>query len=253
MPRPRKSSGERSGVKSAVRVLELLEFFDRIERPATLSEIARELGYPQSSASMLVGSLIDRGYLSVSADRRIQPTARVPMLGRWVDVWITDGRIDQLMRHLSRETGETILLGILSDIYAVYIDTIAATKPMRLHIPRGTLRPIAASGMGLMLLSALDDDELAARVARARSTQTEGARPAKLSSIMAEVREIRKNGYSLSTDRVVTGAGIICILLPRAVRDQPVAIGIGGLSSGIVENSRDFLALLRSSVAFYLA
>lgn len=252
MPRPRKPRADQGSVKSAVRVLELLEFFDRIERAAPISEIARELGWPQSSTSMLVGSLIDRGYLTSTPDRKIQPTARVPMLGRWVDVWITDGRINQLMRDLGQETGETILLGIPSDIHSVYIDVIAATKPMRLQLPRGTLRPIADSGMGLLLLSGMADEEVARRVARAAAAQPPGAPPLHLDAVMAEVRRIRKDGFSLSTDRVVSGAGIVCMLLPRAVSDQPMGLGIGGLSSGIEEHADEFVALLRTKIASYL-
>lgn len=252
MPRPRRVTGEQSAVKSAVRVLELLEFFDRIERAAPVSEIARELGWPQSSTSMLVGSLIDRGYLTSTPDRKIQPTARVPMLGRWVDVWITDGRISQLMRDLGQETGETILLGIPSDIHAVYIDAIPATKPMRLQLPRGTLRPIADSGMGVLLLSGMADDEVARRVARVNAALPPEAPPLKLEEVMAEVRDVREKGFAMSTNRVVSGAGIVCVLLPRAVREQPVGLGIGGLSSGIEENAAEFVALLRAKIAAYL-
>jgi len=252
MPRPRKATGDQAGVKSAVRVLELLEFLDRIERPAAVSEIARELDWPQSSTSMLVGSLVDRGYLAAAPDRRIQPTARVSMLGRWVDARITDGRIGQLMRDLGRETGETILLGIPSGIHSIYIDTIPATNPMRLQLSRGTRRPLAGSGMGLLLLSGMSDDEVARRLARADAARPAGAAPLDIGEVTREVRRIREQGYALSTDHVVQGAGIVCVLLPDGMSEQPVGIGIGGLSSGIAENAAAFVALMREKIATYL-
>ena len=68
-------------VKSAVRVLEVLELFDRLQREASVGEIARELGYPVSSTSMLLGNLLERGYLRHGPDQRSYfPTPRVTLL-----------------------------------------------------------------------------------------------------------------------------------------------------------------------------
>lgn len=252
MPRPRKSF-DTAGVKSATRVLALFELFDRLERPASVTEIAREMDIPQSSTSMLVNSLIDRGYLTALPDRRVQPTARVSMLGRWIDERITDGRVARLMRDLGEETGETILLGIASDIHVVYIAVIPATRAMRLHIPAGTRRPIADSGMGLMLLSAMDDGEIARRVARATQAREPGATPLVHEDIMAEIAAIRARGHALSASRIVPGAGIVCTLLPTAEGSQPMAIGIGGQAFEVVEKEEGFADLLAAKIARHFA
>lgn len=248
MPRPRRAF-DTGGVKSATRVLALFELFDRLERPASVTEIARELAIPQSSTSMLVNGLIDLGYLTALPDRRVQPTPRVSMLGRWVDGRITDGRVTRLMRELGEETGETILLGIASDIHVVYIAVIPATRAMRLHIPAGTRRPIAASGMGLMLLSAMDEDEITRRIARADLAREPGAAPVDLAATLAEIRAIRTKGHALSASRIVPGAGIVCRLLPTADQSQPMAIGIGGQAFEVVEKEAAFAALLRGKIA----
>lgn len=248
MPRPRKSF-DTGGVKSATRVLALLELFDRLQRPAGVTEIAREMGIPQSSTSMLVNGLIDLGYLTALPDRRVQPTPRVSMLGRWVDDRVTDGRVTRLMRELGDLTGETILLGIASDIHVVYIAVIPATRPMRLHIPPGTRRPIAASGMGLMLLSAMTDAEVGQRIARAASAGEPDGPPLDPVAIRAEIEAIRARGHALSASRIVPGAGIVCALLPTADHSQPMAIGIGGQAFEVVEKEAEFAALLHRLIA----
>ena len=53
---------QRSTVKSAARVLAILEYFDDLQRPSTVTEIAEELTYPQSSTSALLRSLVSMGY-----------------------------------------------------------------------------------------------------------------------------------------------------------------------------------------------
>lgn len=251
MPRPRSAKGAQTPVKSALRVLEVLEHFAAIERAASVSELARALNYPQSSTSMLVRTMIEQGYLAEAEERKVLPTPRVAMLGRWLDTRVTDARLHQLMRDLSQETGETILLGIASDCNAIYAEAIPATNPMRLHIPRGTTRPIEASGVGLMLLSAMDDAEIARRVERAAGLRDEDQR-VPLHAVMEEVEAIRRRGYSRSVDRIAPGAGIVCVLLPGTTPDTPVALGIGGLSSLLLERTEELVALLRSRIAQYL-
>ncbi|MEW6257546.1 MAG: helix-turn-helix domain-containing protein [Pseudomonadota bacterium] len=252
MPRPRSPKGAQAPVKSALRVLEVLEHFAAIERPASVSDLAKALNYPQSSTSMLVRTMIEQGYLAEAEERKVVPTDRVAMLGRWLDTRLSDTRLHKLMRDLSQRTGETILLGIPSDCNAIYAEAIPATNPMRLHIARGTTRPIEASGVGLMLLSAMDDAEIARRVARAAGLREEHQR-VPLHAVMEEVEAIRRRGYSRSVDRIAPGAGIVCVLIPGTAPDNPVAIGIGGLSSLLLERTDELVALLRDRTAHHLS
>ena len=57
-------------VKSAARVLELIEFLSGCAEPVTLKEITAELGYPKSSAHALAQTLVSRGYAIQDATER---------------------------------------------------------------------------------------------------------------------------------------------------------------------------------------
>ena len=50
-------------VKSAVRVLELIEYLAGCAEPVSLKEITQELGYPKSSTHALAQTLVARGYV----------------------------------------------------------------------------------------------------------------------------------------------------------------------------------------------
>lgn len=242
-----------ASVKSAVRVLDLLEYFDRIERPASVGDIARGLDWPQSSTSMLVASLVSCGYLAYATDgRRLRPTARVSLLGRWIDTRVADDRVAGLMADLSAATGETVLLGTLSDITCIYVEVVPATRAMRLHIPRGTTRPIAASGMGLLLLSALDDTAIAARLDRIGRLAPPGITAVQRKAVMAEVETIRRTGFAISIDRVVVGAGVVCVLLPDAGSSPPLGVGLGGQSAVIRQQQASLVALLHAKVGRWM-
>jgi hypothetical protein len=72
-------------VKSAVRALEVLELFDRLRREASVGEVARLLGYPLSSTSVLLATLTGRGYLQPgTVPFTYRPTLRLARLGAWI-------------------------------------------------------------------------------------------------------------------------------------------------------------------------
>lgn len=77
--------GSGTAIKSARRVLEVFEFFASRQEAATVMDVARELGYPQSSTSTLLKSLLKVGYMSYDRhSRRYMPTLRIVLLGTWL-------------------------------------------------------------------------------------------------------------------------------------------------------------------------
>lgn len=54
-------------VKSALRVLEILELFDAGRRPLRVADIVDRMNVPQSSPSMLLKTLVARGYMDFDA------------------------------------------------------------------------------------------------------------------------------------------------------------------------------------------
>ena len=100
-----------TNVKSAVRVFEVLEFFDTLRRDASLSEIARELGYPASSTSMLLQSMVECGYLAQGEKRTFRPTPRVKLLGAWIaPVLDPNGPVTSMMEWLGMQCGQAVVL-----------------------------------------------------------------------------------------------------------------------------------------------
>ena len=94
-----KLSVDQKTVKSATRVIEILEFFDDLQAPATVMEVADSLGYPQSSTSALLRSLVALGYINYDAFKRTYVTSsRVALLGSWMKAqFLSEGAIITMM------------------------------------------------------------------------------------------------------------------------------------------------------------
>ncbi|HYF18084.1 MAG TPA: helix-turn-helix domain-containing protein [Ramlibacter sp.] len=90
-------------VKSAVRALEVLELFDRLQREASVGEVARLLGYPLSSTSVLLSTMMGCGYLRAGAAQHTYvPTPRLARLGAWIGpFWNSAPARDRHLRRAS--------------------------------------------------------------------------------------------------------------------------------------------------------
>lgn len=245
-----------TGVKSAVRVMQVLEFFDQIQRDARVSEIVEHLGYPQSSTSALLKSLVQTGYLDyLPTTRSYMPSPRLALLGSWIGGSpVRDGSIGRMMDELSEETGETILLASSNGIYAKYIHVVQATNSLRLHVPLGTQRTLVWSAMGAALLSDMSDDAIRLLVRRTNAEAPSGQKTVNIEKTIDNVNQFRKNGYFFSRGMVIPGAGVISMRLPirSAEPGRPLAIGIGGLLDSIEDRERRLVRLLRNAIDRYI-
>lgn len=241
-----------SSVKSAIRVLEVLEYLDSTRHDASVTEIARELGYPISSTSMLLQTMAERGYLEQDARRTYRMTPRVTLLGAWVAPRLApDSAVLTMMAELSGSCGAAIVLAIAGKTQVRYIYVIPATKTVRMHVSPGTTRPMANSGFGRLFMSAMSDEDVRQVVFRHNAQLPMGSTQLTLSAVQQDIRMILSNGYAVSYNQATPGAGVVAVKLPEHSTDIPMAVGIGAPSELIRENAVAYAKLLKDCVQRY--
>lgn len=237
-------------VKSAVRVIEVLEFFDTVQREASLSEIALELGYPLSSTSMLLQSLVKRGYLSQGDKRLFKLTPRVKLLGSWLSPLLdANGPVTSIMDWVGTQCQQLVVLAAPEHMQVRYIRMVQATGTVRMHVTLGSVRPLPTSGLGRLFMSKMSDEEIDHVVRMHNAGVGNEAVPLITAVLRRELQAIRTAGCSVSFDMVSPGAGVVAVLVPTAVNDTPLAIGIGAPSALIRAKAEDFTALLKDAVS----
>lgn len=236
-------------VKSAVRVFEVLEFFDAVQRAASLSEIAAALGYPLSSTSMLLQSLVERGYLAQGEKRAYRLTPRVKLLGGWLSPLLdANGAVTSLMDWVGVQCQQLVVLAVPETLQVRYIRVVPATGTVRMHVTPGAVRPLPTSGFGRLFMSQMADEEVE-QVLRSHNAQqpTEALRLG-AAALRRDLQAIRSTGYSVSFDKVSPGAGVVAVQLPVPLNETPLAVGIGGPSALIRANATAYGALLQDGV-----
>lgn len=245
------SSQMQTSVKSALRAVQIFEFFLETRHSATAKEIAKGLGIPQSSTSMLLRSLRDHGYLDYDTDDRTYlPTPRVTLLGAWLDKGpIRDGRLIDALNWLSEQTLEAVVVATRIGIFTHYIYVMQSKGKLRYHIPMGSRRLAVNSATGHVLLSLLDDKEIAAIVRRTNSEIQDVQIDPK--DTLVNIETARVKGYAFSRGLVTAGAGAIAMTLPHSIDTaaRPLAICIAGPLTDLVEREEELVSKLKLSVA----
>jgi DNA-binding IclR family transcriptional regulator len=238
-------------VKSAVRVLQVLEYFQHLRRPCALKEICEALAYPQSSGTVLMKNLVTLGYLSYDrVTRHYFPTLKVAALGDWVgQALFGQGEIFELMRDLHVATGEAVSICSQNDIYMQYIRVIQSVHPLRFHTEEGSMRPLTQSAVGWMLMSVHPDKAVERLIRRANIATPPGSPRPSLATMMERIHAARRDGVTYAEHVPLAGGATICTLLPVTVQGKAVALGVGGAIERMRPNRDRYVQMVKDLAA----
>jgi len=251
------TSSETSGegvVKSAGRVLRILELFDVLRREAPVYEVAELLALPQSSTSVLLRSMVVMGYLQFNrTTRAFKPTTRVALLGNWVNgTMISDGLLMRLLQRINARTNQAVVVAVRNQIWSEYIHVVQATTPVRLFVVKGSRRSLVRSGTGLMLLADLSDTDVK-RIALRTNAEAGADEPRDcIRTLMQQVAEVRGQGWAATFDTITKGGGMIAMRLPQVDTEEQLVVGVPGVTDNLRANLDIYLNVLREETARYI-
>lgn len=234
-------------VKSARRVLEVLELFAENHEPMTVMQVVHGLKIPQSSTSQLLGSLQALGYLRYDPQSRtFAPTLRVMLLGSSVhDEVFGHGRVLALLEDLRREFDLSVIIGMQQGLYVRYIVTLCVSGPGAPAFRTGVLRPICRVAVGKALLSKKSDAEIGLIVRGANALAQDPRQRVSQASVLADVRLCQQEGWTETHGTAVRGKNVIAVPLPPLPNQPDLAIGLGGLEFQIGKQRSAAVARLK--------
>ncbi len=237
-------------IKSAQRVLEVLEYFNSERREGTVMDIARTYGYPQSSTSELLSCLVALGYLRRDLRARTyKPSARVAMLGAWVQPDLfRHGAALSLMDELAADVGATIMIASRVGLGAQVFQVVEPQNAGASMITTGQSMLLMHSAPGKALLSCMRADELKKLVHRMNAESEEALR-VRFEDLSAELDQVRSKGFAVSC---ADGVAMVSVLLPRKAEDEPLALTIVVPEQRVEANLDHFVQALRGAVSRHI-
>ena len=206
------------------RGLRVLGSFDDAPHPLTLSDVADRVGIARASARRALLTLAALGFVETNG-RTFRLTPKVLTLAR---AFLTSNPVAAVMQpiveRVSAETNEACSAALLDGQEVVFVARASPTRILTVGLEIGYRLPAHATAVGRVLLAALDDRQLDARLAQAEPvilTDRTLVDPARLK---AAILEVRRSGLSVVDGEVERG------FLSVAV---PVRNARGGLSCAI--------------------
>jgi DNA-binding IclR family transcriptional regulator len=222
------SGGSTSVSQTAIRCLEVLQVVSDHRRSGSrrglaLKDVVEKTGFNSSTAYRYLQTLEQYGLLQKDGDGLYKLGLKV------VELYHAFSDSNDLrsvaydhMLTLSKETEETVFLGILDDLEVFYLERVDSPLPIRPHTQIGGRNRLYCTGLGKAILSQRPD--------LISPVLDQGLEPLTSNTItdheklMAELQECRKRGFAL--DDMENEPEVRCVAAPIFDQEGHVAAAL---------------------------
>ncbi len=215
-------------VKQAANVLDILEYFAREQKAASLAELSRHFGWPRSSTFNLISTLVERGFLYEPKPRNgFYPTPRWLALAREIaGAEPLPEAAGALMQALASATGETVWMAAHSGQYAVLLSAIQSSQAVRYTAEPGQRVPLHGTASGQAIMSQMDAAQVAGILRRAVFERFGPGTPMSVEEVEDSIRTSLERGWFRSASAFSRDLGGVS--LPLALGGRVFAITVAG-------------------------
>jgi DNA-binding IclR family transcriptional regulator len=239
------ADGAGSQVKSAVRTVELLEFFANSPGMHSLAAVQESVGYPKSSLYMLLRTLVELGWIETDATgTRYGIGVRALLVGTsYIDGDEVVASARATLDRLADETSETIHLARLDGASVVYLATRQSQHYLRPFTRVGRRLPAHSTSLGKALLATHTDEQVRKMLPQTLEPLTENTHTDR-EKLIEELAQIREQGYAVDREENTLGLRCFGIAIPyrRPARDAvSCSVPVARLTPGHEQMIKDTL------------
>jgi IclR family transcriptional regulator, pca regulon regulatory protein len=221
-----------SEVKSAARVLELVELLAASARPLALKEIVAELDFPKSSAHALAQTLVSRGYVVQDANERyaLAESCRHGFAGRAREARLI-AMARPIMEALRDTSGETVMLSVRAPRGEVKrLAKCVSQQAVRYDIDLAAPTATYCTATGRVLLAHAGQEAIDAYLDRTElvaHTPFTVTDPARLREILAATH---RDGVAISNQEFVFGSTGVAAPVRNREGEVIAALNLGTIT-----------------------
>ena len=240
-------------VRSAARVLDLLEYYAAASDGVALTTVAAAFGMPKSSTLALLRTLVIRGYVvrDEGGLYRLNDAFKSRGFGWGGDPHERLAAVARpAMDALSAELGETVILGVLGeDGQLRFLAKSVAQSVVRYDVDLRSVSPSYCTAMGRVLLSHLPKARREAILHAHPRAKLTPHTVVELDRVNAVIDQVAKQGYCIVEEEMVLGG--IGVAMPICSQDGSAiaALDVGCVASRFAEKREHVLAALQACIA----
>lgn len=196
-------------INSLNKALDILGLFAELGTPLNVKEISNHIKLPESTVYRYISTLLKRDYIEYD------PSSQKYCLGinllRLSCVAASQQEIYRIalpiMEELARKAGETVLLTVRRGNDAVVLEVVLSGQSgIKLAMNRGDILPLYSCALTRPLMAYLPDDEIDFILKANPPRRFTDYTITDVQQIKAELKKLRRQGYSHSDQEVTVGA-----------------------------------------------
>jgi DNA-binding IclR family transcriptional regulator len=196
-------------VKSALRVMNVLDLLGRWGSERTHVQIAEELNIPKSSLTQIIKTLLRHGYVAFDPDTRgyslgpgiLELSTRARTSRKMTEV------AQPLLEFLTETTGESSALNVREGDDHRVVATVLSPHRIVAHLRLGDRAPLHATSGGQAILAHLPQDAQAAYLSRARFERFARNSLSDAEAVRRKLDVIRTEGHARVVEEFTPGIG----------------------------------------------
>lgn len=235
-----KKEGENGDVKdgniilSVAKAMELLQVLNRMETPASLTELSEHCGYPKSTVFGLLTTMRAYDVVTQTADGKYALGLRLFEYGSQAVRSVSISPVARpYMEHLQQQTGGTVLLSVWDGEGVLILDQIEEREQFRVASDIGIRLPAYATSQGKVFLAHMPRREAEAFLNRQTRIPFTPHTILDVPELMREIDACRTNGYAAEDGEYKVGLRSISAPIYQKEGKLRYTIGVIDLFHGI--------------------
>jgi DNA-binding IclR family transcriptional regulator len=235
-------------VRSAARVLDMLEFFAGVREGVSLARVASAFSMPKSSALGLLRTLCSRGYVLRDAQGlySLNEVFRTQGFGWGGNQLVRLMAMAQpMLEKLSSQLGESTSLGMLTEDGQIrMLLQSLSTQPVRYEASMGKFNPVHCTAMGRILLASATRAERDAILQRHPRKAYTSHTVMDLDQLHGLMDAAFERGWSLSAEEHELGGTGVSVAIYDASGKPVAAMNVACISARFAGKFEDIVAAL---------
>lgn len=235
------------------RLLDILEYCETLNAPASRHAIAEALNCPRSTVYVLADQLVERGWLEQNDSKDVSLGHRAGRLGL---AYGKQARFEQHMRdaiqRLARDIGEVVEVNIVDRWQQLILMSATGKEHNYLRASEGSLFPLPQTASGLILLEGVTQATIEKNVPPEHFRFNNGT-VLSIENFMEEISQTSLAGYAIGRgmidhyigtictalrDRIGRVIGVLCVVVPLSELDGRMELILPKLQTTAAELSR---------------
>ncbi len=238
-------------LSSFARGLTIFEVLSISKRAQTISEIAKETGFPRATVRRGLFTLTELGYV-IQDDRYYELSPKVLMIAHnYINAQPLSSTAQPILENITRELNETATMAVLVQNEVIYIarSSEITQKIMSNTFTIGTHLPAYCSSMGRVLLAAENKQKQLAILNKSELTAYTEKTIIDRVRLLEELSKVKQDGYAIIDQELEIGLCSIAVPVFDRAGNVIAAISISShiLKNNTTEIKEKFLATLLKS------